>query len=201
MLPPDALTASERKALFCLKQAHDTAFRLRTDPWQFALELAELLGLPVAGMNLGLGAWSRPFPTQHPLYVGALLRDMRYPGKPDLLLNLGHRFGERAGPGTKLISMRSDPASIARNAPVDLGPYAWMELPSQTRADYLVTALHMATSQYPWLLGATVFNLDYAASPAAPTSERPWFSLLNPDRTPRPAFIKFQQARTSGYLA
>jgi hypothetical protein len=86
-------------------------------------------------------------------------------------------------------------------APVDLGPYAWMELPSQTRADYLVTALHMATSQYPWLLGATVFNLDYAASPAAATSERPWFSLLNPDRTPRPAFIKFQQARASGYLA
>src|SRR5215831_12246452 len=40
------------------------------------LELAELLGVPVAGMALGLGAWSRPFPTQHPLYVGPLLREM-----------------------------------------------------------------------------------------------------------------------------
>jgi thiamine pyrophosphate-dependent acetolactate synthase large subunit-like protein len=106
------------------------------------LELAELLGLPVAGMNLGLGAWSRPFPTQHPLYVGALLRDMRYPGKPDVLLNLGHRFGERAAPGTKLISMRSDPASLARNAPVDLGMVADLRLGV---ADLIAAIRSMAT--------------------------------------------------------
>src|SRR5882757_5087080 len=85
------------------------------------VELAELLGLPVAGMQFGLGYWSRPFPTRHPLYVGPQLRDMRYPGKPDVLLNLGNKFGERAAPGMKLISMRSDPASLARTAPVDLG--------------------------------------------------------------------------------
>src|SRR3954454_6486470 len=83
------------------------------------LKLAELLGLPVAGQSLTLGYWSRPFPTQHPLYVGALLRDMRYPGKPDVLVNLGNKFGERASPGTKLISIRVDPASLARSAPVD----------------------------------------------------------------------------------
>jgi len=77
------------------------------------LKLAELLGLPVAGQSLTLGYWSRPFPTQHPLYVGALLRDMRYPGKPDVLLNLGNKFGERASPGTRLISIRVDPASLA----------------------------------------------------------------------------------------
>jgi thiamine pyrophosphate-dependent acetolactate synthase large subunit-like protein len=53
--------------------------------------------------------------------VGPLLRDMRYPGKPDLLLNLGNRHGERAAPGMTLISMRNDPASLARTAPVDLG--------------------------------------------------------------------------------
>jgi thiamine pyrophosphate-dependent acetolactate synthase large subunit-like protein len=53
--------------------------------------------------------------------VGAHLRDMRYPAKPDLLLNLGNRYGERSAPGMKLISMRSDPASLARSAPVDLG--------------------------------------------------------------------------------
>jgi thiamine pyrophosphate-dependent acetolactate synthase large subunit-like protein len=85
------------------------------------LELVELLGLPVAGMTLGLGYWARPFPTKHPLYVGAHLRDMRYPAKPDLLLNLGNKYGERSAPGMKLISMRSDPASLARSAPVDLG--------------------------------------------------------------------------------
>jgi len=92
------------------------------------LKLAELLGLPVSGQSLSLGYWSRPFPTQHPLYVGPLLRDMRYPGKPDLLLNLGNKFGERASPGTRLISIRSDPASLARSAPVDLGMVADLRL-------------------------------------------------------------------------
>ncbi len=69
----------------------------------------------------GLGYWSKPFPTRHPLYIGTLLRTMRFPGKPDVLLNLGNRFGELASPGTKLISIRLDPTSLARVAPVDLG--------------------------------------------------------------------------------
>jgi benzoylformate decarboxylase len=92
------------------------------------LELVELLGLPVVGATFNTGYWSRPFPTKHPLYVGPQLRDMRYPGKPDVLLNLGNKFGERAAPGTKLISMRLDPASLARNAPVDLGMVADLRL-------------------------------------------------------------------------
>src|SRR5205085_10259788 len=62
---------------------------------------------------------------------------------------------------------------------IDLGPYAWMELPSDQRADYLVQALRLASTQYTWLMGATVFNLDYAAHGSLPpNSERPWFSLL-----------------------
>ena len=84
------------------------------------VELAELLGAPVASITGGLGYWSKPFPTRHPLYIGTLLRTMRYPGKPDVLLNLGNRFGELASPGTKLISIRLDPTSLARGAPVDL---------------------------------------------------------------------------------
>src|SRR6266851_994150 len=80
----------------------------------------------------------------------------------------------------------------------DLGQYAWMELPTQSRADYLVQALHMASTQYAWLMGATLFNLDYASIPNLPTnSERGWFSLLNADRTPRAAYTKIQQARTA----
>jgi thiamine pyrophosphate-dependent acetolactate synthase large subunit-like protein len=87
------------------------------------VELAELLGLPVAGeggQGGALGYWSKPFPTRHPLYIGPMVRTMRYPGKPDVLLNLGNRFGELASPGTKLISIRLDPTSLARGAPVDL---------------------------------------------------------------------------------
>src|SRR3954469_18634575 len=106
------------------------------------VELVELLGLPVAGMQGALGNWSRPFPTKHPLYVGPLLRDMRYPGKPDVLLNLGNKIGERYSPGTKLISMRLDPASLARSAPVDLGMVSDMRLGI---ADLVAAIRSMAT--------------------------------------------------------
>src|SRR5215472_337841 len=92
------------------------------------IALAELLGLPVASQYGGLGYWSKPFPTRHPLYIGAQLRDMRFPGKPDVLLNMGSRFGERASPGTTLISVRRDPTSLARVAPVDLGMVADLRL-------------------------------------------------------------------------
>src|SRR5580698_8011828 len=62
------------------------------------VELAELLGAPVAGESGSLGYWSKPFPTRHPLFIGTVLRTMRFPGKPDVLLNLGNRWGELASP-------------------------------------------------------------------------------------------------------
>jgi thiamine pyrophosphate-dependent acetolactate synthase large subunit-like protein len=92
------------------------------------IELAELLGAPVAGESGSLGYWSKPFPTRHPLFIGATLRTMRFPGKPDVLLNLGNRWGEIASPGTKLISIRLDPSSLAREAPVDLAMVADLRL-------------------------------------------------------------------------
>jgi hypothetical protein len=86
-------------------------------------------------------------------------------------------------------------------ASVDLGEFNWMELPSQQRADYLVKALQMANASYPWIAGATVFNLDYAdVGSIGPSSEESWFSMLNPDRSPRPAYQRFQQARADGTL-
>jgi thiamine pyrophosphate-dependent acetolactate synthase large subunit-like protein len=92
------------------------------------IALAELLGAPVAGEMGNLGYWSKPFPTRHPLFIGTVLRIMRYPGKPDVLLNLGNRWGEIASPGTKLISIRLDPTSLAREAPVDLPMVADLKL-------------------------------------------------------------------------
>ncbi|HEY7661651.1 MAG TPA: thiamine pyrophosphate-binding protein [Xanthobacteraceae bacterium] len=106
------------------------------------VELAELLGLPVAGQAGGLGFWSKPFPTRHPLYVGPQLRDMRYPGKIDVLLNVGNRYGERASPGTQLISIRLDPASLARSGPVDLGMVADIRLAT---ADLIAAIRSQAT--------------------------------------------------------
>ena len=42
------------------------------------VELAELLGLPVAGGG-EFGVWSKPFPTRNPLYLGPVLANMRFP--------------------------------------------------------------------------------------------------------------------------
>ncbi len=86
------------------------------------------------------------------------------------------------------------------DTPGDLGQFNWMKLAADARADHLVRALRMANS-YPWIRGATVFNLDYAAAGwIPPTSEQSWFSLLNPDKSPRPAFSRIQQARDTGEL-
>jgi thiamine pyrophosphate-dependent acetolactate synthase large subunit-like protein len=106
------------------------------------LALAELLGLPVASQPGALGFWSKPFPTRHPLYIGAQLRDMRFPGKPDVLLNFGNRYGERASPGTTLISVRLDPASLARSTPVDVAMVADLRLAA---ADLIAAVKSLAT--------------------------------------------------------
>ncbi len=84
------------------------------------VELCELLGLPAAGGNGALGFWSKPFPTRHPLYIGAMLRQMRFPKAIDVHINVGWKHGEIYIPGAKQISIRCDPASLARNAPVDV---------------------------------------------------------------------------------
>jgi benzoylformate decarboxylase len=108
------------------------------------LELAELLGLPVAGQAGTLGFWAKPFPTRHPLFVGAQFPNMRTLGKLDLVLNLGNRFGERAPAGAKLISIRLDPSSLARTEPVDLGMVADIRLAIQ---DLVAAVRSMATDQ------------------------------------------------------
>jgi len=84
-----------------------------------ALELAELLGLPVSG-QAQFGCWSKPFPTRNPLYIGPTLRNMLFPGEVDVHLNLGAHYSEIAMKGAKLISIRQDPMSLARVTPVHL---------------------------------------------------------------------------------
>ena len=108
------------------------------------VELAELLGLPVAGAAGSLGFWSKPFPTRHPLYMGTLLPNMRMLGQVDVMLNLGNRFGEHVLPGTKLISIRYDPTSLARVDPVDLGMVADLRLAIQ---DLVAAIRSQATDQ------------------------------------------------------
>ncbi len=81
----------------------------------------------------------------------------------------------------------------------DLGIYFnWMKVSPQQQADYLVGAMQYAQANWPWMQRMFVFNLDHSTAmwcggPCYPpgTSVH-WFSVLNPDRTPRPAFTALQ---------
>jgi thiamine pyrophosphate-dependent acetolactate synthase large subunit-like protein len=106
------------------------------------LELAELLGLPVAGGG-EFGVWSKPFPTMNPLYLGPVLRDMRFPGAVDLRVNIGNQYGEIHTPGATLVSIRRDPTSLARVSAVDIGIVADNKLAA---ADLVAAVKSMATA-------------------------------------------------------
>jgi hypothetical protein len=80
-----------------------------------------------------------------------------------------------------------------------LGDFDWMKLSPERRADYLVKALQIASRDYPWLLGATIFNLDYAAV-TRPEEPPYWFSLLDDKNSPRLAYNRIRDARASGAL-
>jgi thiamine pyrophosphate-dependent acetolactate synthase large subunit-like protein len=52
------------------------------------VELAEMLSIAVCET----GRWVQVFPNQHPLFLGQLRNQMRYPQNVDFFLNLGERF-------------------------------------------------------------------------------------------------------------
>jgi benzoylformate decarboxylase len=114
------------------------------------VKLAELLGAPVT--KTLATTWSKPFPCVHPLYLETYLATSRFPGKVDVLLNLGSRMPLTWGgklqiePSTKLIKIRLDPENLARVYPTDHAMIADLKLataalieevnrqaPSQTR--------------------------------------------------------------------
>jgi hypothetical protein len=77
-----------------------------------------------------------------------------------------------------------------------------MELPADVRGDYLVQALEMANGNYRWIRGAMLFNFDYATVPwNQQSSEKYWFSLLQPNGAPTPALDAIAAARRDGRLS
>jgi thiamine pyrophosphate-dependent acetolactate synthase large subunit-like protein len=106
------------------------------------LQLAELLGLPAAGGG-EFGVWSKPFPTMHPLYLGPVLKNMKFPGDVDVRLNIGNQYGEVSGPNTTLISIRRDPTSLGRVGAVDMGLVADNKLAA---ADLVAAVKSLATA-------------------------------------------------------
>jgi Cellulase (glycosyl hydrolase family 5) len=110
-----------------------------------------------------------------------------------------HDVMQRNGDGNKQAFI-TEIGALAETS-VDLGPYAWMELAPDVRADYLVRALQIANGNYPWIRGVTVFNFDYATVPwNQRTSEKFWFSLLQGNGNATPALDQIATARRDGRL-
>lgn len=95
------------------------------------LELAELLGIPV--VKEWTASWAKTFPNRHPLYCGNYQGTSRFPGKVDVMLNLGSRMPLAGAqwkiePQVKLIQVRLDPTNLARVYPTELGIVADIKL-------------------------------------------------------------------------
>lgn len=63
------------------------------------------------------------------------------------------------------------------------------------QAAYLVRAYQKVRTEWPWVRALFLFNLDFSSVSWYPAADpMRWYSILNPDRTPRPAYtnIKWQ---------
>lgn len=82
---------------------------------------------------------------------------------------------------------------------VDLGQYNWLKVSPDQQAQYLVGAYQYTQNNWPWLSGMVAFNLDFDTVPWNPnTMGAYWFALLNPDRSPRPAYTALKAMAKPG---
>ena len=80
----------------------------------------------------------------------------------------------------------------------NMGQYDWMKVSADQQADYLVRAYRYASQNWPWLAGSLLYNIDGAASPYqnyGGFDAKAWFSILNADYSPRPAWLAIQTMR------
>jgi len=85
---------------------------------------------------------------------------------------------------------------------VDLGQYNWLKVSPEQQAGYLTSAFRYGYEQWPWLGGMVAFNLDFDTVPWNPVNLGAyWFALLNPDRSPRPAYVAMRDLPKAGALA
>ncbi len=62
----------------------------------------------------------------------------------------------------------------------------------QEQAQYLVRAFEIARTQWPWVTGMFVWNLNFSTIVGPEDEKGPW-SVLNPDWSPRPAYEALQR--------
>jgi len=104
------------------------------------VQLAELLGLPVAGGG-EFGVWSKPFPTRNALYLDRCCATCA-PGRGRSPAQHRNQYGEVYTPGGKLVSIRRDPTSLGRVSPIDMGLVADSKLAA---ADLVAAVKSLAT--------------------------------------------------------
>jgi hypothetical protein len=81
----------------------------------------------------------------------------------------------------------------------DLGGFNWMKVSPEQQADYLVRAYQYATANWDWMRAMLVFNLDHSTAPwHGPDTPLYWFSILNPDHSPRPAYTALKRMKDAG---
>jgi Tol biopolymer transport system component len=75
----------------------------------------------------------------------------------------------------------------------DLGEHAKIAVTEEQQAEYLVRAYKKAHEEWPWVKAIFLFNLDFSIAPWYQASEpMRWYAILNPDRTPRPAYTRLR---------
>jgi len=77
--------------------------------------------------------------------------------------------------------------------------YAWHRVSEEQKAEYIVNAYRWARENWtPWIGVMTLWNL--AAPGWTRNNEEYWWSITEPDGTPRPAYHRLLEARRSGLL-
>nr|WP_290669261.1 cellulase family glycosylhydrolase [Ardenticatena sp.] len=76
----------------------------------------------------------------------------------------------------------------------NLGEHEHSVVPRDVQARYWCDAVAFIDREWPWVEAAFVFNLDFSVVPWYPAGEQMrWYALLNPDRSPRPAYSALRQ--------
>jgi hypothetical protein len=66
------------------------------------------------------------------------------------------------------------------------------------QADYLTRAYQKVRTEWPWVAAMFLFNLDFSSVPWYPAAEpMRWYAILNPDRSPRPAYTNLKSQMTN----
>ncbi len=126
---------------------------------------ADKTGFPVISSLMGIGG----IPAEHPLYLGMLGMHGTYAANMavsecDLLVGVGVRFDDRAtgeldkfAPEAKIIHIDIDPATIARNVPVEIPIVG----DARTILSDLVARIEKTPSLKPWQDKVTQWKNDY----------------------------------------